>query len=134
MTKQASNTSVIPANKGRSTEKSRCKRALCTLSIPCVYTHACVCVGRVLPVTHGGSLALRNEAPKQFGKPGVGLELPELHGTRQDRTGRGRAGQWRVRQQETAMSSLGTLHFLYMTQIHFYTHSVSKQAHSHMHS
>lgn len=90
----------------------RCKQGLCTLSIPRVYTHAYVCVGRVFPVTHGGSLALRNEAPKRSGKPGVGLELPELHGTRQDRTGRGRAGQWRVRQQETAMSSLRTVHSL----------------------
>lgn len=69
-------------------------------------------VERVLPVTHGGSLALRNVAPKKSGKPGVGLELPDLHGTRQDRTGRGRAGQWHVRQQEIAMSSLGTVHSL----------------------
>lgn len=103
MIKQVSNTCVIPANKGRSMEWADEKPALCTLSIPCVYTHAYVCVGRVLPVTHGGSLALRNEAPKRSGKPGVGLELPELNGTRQDRTGRGRAGQWRVRQQETEM-------------------------------
>lgn len=71
----------------------RCKRALCTLSIQCVYTQAYVCEERVLPVTHGGSLALRNVAPKQSGKPGVGLELPEPQRTKQERTGRDVGGQ-----------------------------------------
>lgn len=70
----------------------------------------CVCVGRVLPVTHRGSLASRNAAQKQSGKPRVGEELPELHGTRQDRTEWNVGGQESgVRQQEAAMSSPGTV-------------------------
>jgi len=43
-------------------------------------------------VTHGARLALRNVAPTQSGKPGVGLELPEPHGTKQDETGRDEEG------------------------------------------
>lgn len=92
--KQVSNTRVIPANKGRSTEWGQCKQALCTLSILCVYIHAYLCKDRVLPVTHANvRLALRNVAPQQSGKPGVGLELPELHGTKQDGTGWSVGGQ-----------------------------------------
>lgn len=44
-------------------------------------------------MTHKVSLALRNIAPRQSGKPGVGLELPELHGTKQDRTRQDVGGQ-----------------------------------------
>lgn len=44
-------------------------------------------------MTHRGSLASRNAAQKQSGKPRVGVELPEVHGTRQDRTGRKVGGQ-----------------------------------------
>lgn len=70
----------------------------------------CVCVGRVLPVTHRGSLASRNAAQKQSGKPRVGEELPELLGTRQDRTEWNVGGQESgVRQQEAAVSSPGTV-------------------------
>lgn len=58
-----------------------------------VYTHTYLCVVRVLPVTHGGSLALRNAAPKQFGRLGVGLELPELFWTGHDGTGWDMGGQ-----------------------------------------
>lgn len=65
----------------------------------------CVCVGRVLPVTHRGSLASRNAAQKQSGKPRVGVELPKLHGTRQDRT------EWNVGGQESGVcEATGSCH------------------------
>lgn len=65
----------------------------------------CVCEGRVLPVTHRGSLASRNAAQKQSGKPRVGVELPKLHGTRQDRT------EWNVGGQESGVcEATGSCH------------------------
>lgn len=67
--------------------------------------YVCVCVGRVLPVTHRGSLASRNAAQKQSGKPRVGVELPKLHGTRQDRT------EWNVGGQESGVcEATGSCH------------------------
>lgn len=84
MIKQVSN--VIPVNKGWSTEWADVSR-LCVLCRFHVFTLiGYLCVGRVLPVTHNVSLALRNIVAKQSGKPWVGVELPELFGTRQDRT------------------------------------------------
>lgn len=61
------NSRLIPANKGRSTDQDD----LSNRSIQCVYRLYYVCVGRVLLVTHMGSLALHNVLPK-LATPGWG--------------------------------------------------------------
>ncbi|MEQ2168352.1 hypothetical protein GOODEAATRI_013447, partial [Goodea atripinnis] len=94
--------SMIPVNKGMSVVRADVRKN----TLYCffhVFTLMYVRVGRVLPVTHRGSLALHNAAPEQSGKTwgGAGTSKPAWDKAGQDRMEHGRT----VKQQKTAQSS-----------------------------
>lgn len=123
--KQVSYASVIPVNKGRSPEQDDVKSPVCSVYSMCLYSCVCVC-RKGAPSDAQGQFGITQCRAKAIWQSwgGAGTSRVVWDKAGQDRMERGRAGQWRVRQQETAMPSQCTP---FRWHICFYTHSISKQ-------